>query len=158
LVTHQTDYDAFGEVTQAATNGQVTQYSVYDNAGRVWKTNSGDGVDKVMLYDAQGHVTAQITSSVVGAVAALQSQQDADLLGVAGERRADTQVDLLGRIVQQTQGARSAAGLNGSSGSNGSNELALSSTVLASAQPLLDEDGATTGWAGSNQVRLDWTS
>lgn len=96
-------YNAFGELVNKGVNGGRQEYFDYDNAGQLWRTNAGDGVDKVALYDLQGHQTAQIVSGgqgradldlhVYGNAAAV-----ADLTEV---RRTDTRYDLLGRVVQQ---------------------------------------------------------
>jgi YD repeat-containing protein len=55
-------YNAFGEVTARLSDGVTGEYFHYDAAGRLWRTNTGDGVDKVYLYDAQGNRTSEIRS------------------------------------------------------------------------------------------------
>ncbi|WP_256081313.1 DUF4214 domain-containing protein [Massilia sp. YIM B04103] len=68
-VTRKTQkYNAFGEVTGTGVvygNGpeQMVSYTDYDVAGRAWRSNGGDGVDKVTLYDVQGRATAMIRSA-----------------------------------------------------------------------------------------------
>ena len=47
LVSHETAYNAFGEATSRAVNGTTVEYTDYDNAGHAWRTNAGDGIDKV---------------------------------------------------------------------------------------------------------------
>ncbi|MBL4955159.1 RHS repeat protein, partial [Neobacillus sp. YIM B02564] len=66
--------------------------------GRVWRSNAGDGVVKVMLYDLQGNQTAVLASAsqdlkTAGSAAA------ADAL--TGLRRNTSQYDALGRVVRQ---------------------------------------------------------
>jgi YD repeat-containing protein len=55
-------YNAFGEVTARGINGVFAEQTAYDNAGRAWRTNSGDGVWKYMLYNGTGQQTVAITS------------------------------------------------------------------------------------------------
>jgi YD repeat-containing protein len=64
-------YDAFGAVVEQGNFGSTipgdsTGWQVkyaYDGAGRVWKTNAGDGVYKLYVHDANGNLTATITSN-----------------------------------------------------------------------------------------------
>ncbi|MET3448207.1 LysM peptidoglycan-binding domain-containing protein [Ralstonia sp. 1138] len=113
-VTTGMTYNAFGEMVgrgsfATGSAAQYQEYFNYDNAGRLWRTNGGDGNVKVVLYDLQGRQTAQITSagSVGGANAGTDlsqfaNAQSVDQLGNAGLRRIDSQLDLLGRVTQQT--------------------------------------------------------
>lgn len=113
-VTTGMTYNAFGEMVgrgsfATGSAAQYQEYFNYDNAGRLWRTNSGDGNVKVVLYDLQGRQTALITSagSVGGANAGTDlsqfaNAQSVDQLGNAGLRRIDSQLDLLGRVTRQT--------------------------------------------------------
>ncbi|MFG0787541.1 Ig-like domain repeat protein [Delftia tsuruhatensis] len=101
-------YNAFGEVTQKRVldNGQELQgvetYD-YDNAGRVWRTNAGDGVYKVLAYDMQGRQTAQLISEGLDLKTAYQDAQsalNAQAANKAQFRRTDMRYDALGRLVQ----------------------------------------------------------
>ncbi|WP_419688228.1 Ig-like domain repeat protein [Burkholderia theae] len=104
-------FDSFGDMVQRgsyATGGapQYQEYFDYDNAGRLWRTNSGDGTAHVTLYDLLGFKTADITSagSEGGSGAGVDLSQSAsaqavDEMGSNGLRRTDMQVDLLGRTV-----------------------------------------------------------
>ncbi|WP_426000361.1 Ig-like domain-containing protein [Caulobacter sp. DWR1-3-2b1] len=64
-------YDAFGAVVQQGFNadpfpGSTTGWNVkynYDAAGRVWKSNAGDGVYKLYIHDANGNLTATVSSA-----------------------------------------------------------------------------------------------
>ncbi|SFD93269.1 Ig-like domain repeat protein [Paracidovorax konjaci] len=101
-------YNAFGEVTRKRVldGGQALQGDEvydYDNAGRVWRSNAGDGVMKVMAYDLQGRQTVQLVASGMlkledfgDALAALGAQANAP----EQFRRTDMRYDLLGRLVQ----------------------------------------------------------
>ncbi len=70
---NQVQYNSFGEVinkrTYTNTTGTLSvastwdEFAEYDQAGRVFKTNSEDGVVKVMAYDANDNVTIRITST-----------------------------------------------------------------------------------------------
>jgi len=67
--THQeVRYNAFGEISGKRTNSGGSQaawqeVSEYDRAGRIWKTNSGTGVTRVYVYDANGNATLGIEST-----------------------------------------------------------------------------------------------
>ncbi|HSW22329.1 MAG TPA: RHS repeat domain-containing protein, partial [Burkholderiaceae bacterium] len=63
VVIAQLEYNAFGELTRKGTQGGRQEYFDYDGAGRMWRSNAGDGVDRISLFDLQGHVTAQISSA-----------------------------------------------------------------------------------------------
>jgi YD repeat-containing protein len=70
---NQVQYSSFGEVINKRTYTNSTgtlsaagtwdEFAEYDQAGRIFKTNSEDGVVKVMAYDANGNVTIRITST-----------------------------------------------------------------------------------------------
>ncbi len=115
VVSNETEYNAFGETVRQGLNGGRQIYFDYDNAGQVWRTNSGDGVDKVMLHNLQGVQTAVISSA--GAVAGvdlggnalnnISSAQQAEQL--SGMRRTVSQVDLLGRVTTLTMPERNGA-------------------------------------------------
>ncbi|WP_445286901.1 Ig-like domain repeat protein [Variovorax atrisoli] len=96
------NYNAFGELVSKGVVGQAGgEYFDYDNAGRLWRTNAGDGVDKVALYDLQGHQTADIRSTGQGrADLNLRNFGSAqEVAGLADVRRTNTTYDLLGRVV-----------------------------------------------------------
>ncbi|PHV05358.1 hypothetical protein CSQ96_20900 [Janthinobacterium sp. BJB412] len=102
------DYNAFGEITATTVRSgskpaETVSYAKYDRAGRAWLSNQDDGVDKVTLFDAMGHATAQIvsTSNAQGANANPlgRLQSPAQLAGMAELRRTDTRYDLLGNVV-----------------------------------------------------------
>ncbi|WP_459569053.1 carbohydrate-binding protein, partial [Cupriavidus sp. 8B] len=117
-------YNGFGEMilrgTSASASPEWQEHFDYDAAGRQWRTNSGDGVEKVMLYDLQGHQTASIASAgSQGSQADLGvdlgqagSAQQVDQL-TAGVRRTDSGLDLLGHALQQTLPGRYDSGIGG---------------------------------------------
>ncbi|WP_298302998.1 LysM peptidoglycan-binding domain-containing protein [uncultured Erythrobacter sp.] len=62
-LTSQTEYNAFGDVTRAGVNGLWQTENKFDQAGRMWATNAGDGVWKFFGYDKNGNQTAAITTA-----------------------------------------------------------------------------------------------
>ncbi|WP_143328117.1 RHS repeat protein, partial [Caballeronia pedi] len=60
-------YNAFGELTGKRTNGgglggSWQEYADYDNAGRVVRTNFGDGISHLFMYDRNGNATLKVES------------------------------------------------------------------------------------------------
>ena len=93
-----TDYNAFGEVVSRSDDDELSEHFAYDQAGRVIRSNGGDGVEKVYLYNLAGQATAEIRSATrelpgmtYEAVAALTTDR----------MRTETRYDLLGRMVEQ---------------------------------------------------------
>ncbi|MDQ0069692.1 YD repeat-containing protein [Variovorax boronicumulans] len=144
-------YNAFGEVTRKSVNGVAGEYFDYDNAGRVWRTNAGDGVDKVAFYNLQGKQTAQILSygSTYENVD-LKSFQHADELAWRDLRRTDTVYDALGHAVQ-TVGAEREEWDTGPRNSR----LYTHATLGSSSQKVSDESG-NVSWQGTNAVNVSW--
>lgn len=70
--THENQYDRFGQLVArgvhayGATSYQLQEFFCYDNAGRLWKTNSGDGVVKITVRDAAGNATLTLRASSAG--------------------------------------------------------------------------------------------
>lgn len=67
-----TKYDAFGEIVNkgmgsvaSGTTPVYQEYTQYNVMGKVQRSNSGDGVSKIYLYDLNGNTTRQITSTSV---------------------------------------------------------------------------------------------
>ncbi|WP_399678708.1 Ig-like domain repeat protein [Xenophilus sp.] len=140
-------YNAFGELVGRSVNGQAVEYFDYDNAGRLWRTNAGDGVDRVALYDALGNQTAQIGSAGAGR-ADMNLRHVGDAAQVAGfkdVRRTDTTYDLLGRVVSQAGPERLET-----QGGAGVRTDALAGGIASRAS----HDGQ--GWSGINTVNLSW--
>jgi len=100
-------YDSFGEIASKAvyTNGVVTglqETFEYDHAGRLWRTNSGDGVLKVYAYNLAGQATAEIHGQTAAVASALAGAADANAAnGLSGTMRTVTVYDLKGQAVQQ---------------------------------------------------------
>jgi len=55
-----TAYNAYGDVSQRGINGLWQERFFYDNRGLVEQTNSGDGVWRFFVYDANGNKTLTI--------------------------------------------------------------------------------------------------
>ena len=98
-------YDANNNVVSAGANGDV--YYDYDNDGRLWRSNSGDGVNKVYLYNLQGKATAVIKSQSLdlkgdGRFTDPQTTATWLLGSLMGQTmRAETVYDVLGRVKEQ---------------------------------------------------------
>src|SRR5262249_6252913 len=64
IVTRSAIFNAFGEITSKsvanAVSGNGTEEFFYDRAGRMWKTNSNDGVYRLYLHNMAGQATAEI--------------------------------------------------------------------------------------------------
>ena len=61
-------YNQYGEITERKLGGNGQPFAtqeqmVYDNAGRVVKTNAGDGAWKFFVYDANGNATLTLASN-----------------------------------------------------------------------------------------------
>ncbi|MEJ8837144.1 LysM peptidoglycan-binding domain-containing protein [Ramlibacter sp. AN1133] len=154
VVTTALEYNAFGELTRKGTQAGRQEYFDYDNAGRLWRTNSGDGVDRISLYDALGNATAEIRSSGSGRdnidIKSFASAQAADANPYT--RRVDVRYDALGRVTARTEAARQE--LQG-----GVTVLRqfTSAGVLASASTQRDENGMAVPGA-LNKLSLGWNS
>ena len=60
--TVMTHYNAFGEVSERGLNSVYAEKFDYDDAGRLWRTNSGDGTWKYFMYDKVGNQTLMVAS------------------------------------------------------------------------------------------------
>ena len=98
IIDRTADYNAFGEVDAQGVNG-FQEYFDYDQAGRLWRTNSGDGINKVYLYNLAGQKTAEIKSQTLDLRNFDGPQQVAAL--TTQRMRTETRYDLLGRVVEQ---------------------------------------------------------
>ena len=104
-------YDAFGEMTSQEVNGDSTDavYYRYDQAGRLWNTNSNGGIDTVYLYDMAGKATATIKSQQLN----LSQYSQGEVAGMTTDvERTETRYDLLGNVVEQRTPAYSQANTN----------------------------------------------
>jgi len=106
-VAQITRYNAFGEITGRGfddpDDGDDTQVYhetfEYDLAGNVWRTNTGDGVYRVYLYNLAGQVTAEIHDPGSNTIRLIGSPASASAL--TSSIRTNTRYDLAGRVVDQ---------------------------------------------------------
>ncbi|PTT85528.1 hypothetical protein DBR42_14320, partial [Pelomonas sp. HMWF004] len=96
-------YNAFGEITAKLRDGAQYAYYDYDVAGRVWRTNADDGVDKVYTYDLQDNVSSTITSATLNLKSTdYTSAGNVPTTLAAGVRRTVNKVDKRGKVLEQT--------------------------------------------------------
>ena len=100
-------YDAFGEMDEKAVFQYGTtptptwqEFFSYDQAGHLWRTNSGDGVYKVYFYNLAGQQTGQLTSRSID-LSTYASAAAAD--NAIDKTHQVTVYDLDGRVVQQRE-------------------------------------------------------
>ena len=105
-VAHGSAYNAFGEVVAKGIDGGWQEFFDYDQAGRLWRSNAGDGQVRVMLHDLQGNTTAFIQGN---GRAALPADSAWSAARAADVRRTDTRYDLLGRVIAQTHAEQDAS-------------------------------------------------
>ena len=68
-IISEVEYNSFNQVTGKRTYAGVApttwqEVATYDRAGRSWRSNSGDGVTKVYVYDANGNSTLSISGTL----------------------------------------------------------------------------------------------
>ena len=101
VVETRVGFNAFGEMTSRGIVGkgdEAAETFEYDNGGRLWRSNAGDGVRKVMLHDLQGRQTAQISSATQDLSTVTTAAQ---ALLMADTRRSQAQYDVLGNQIQE---------------------------------------------------------
>ncbi|MDB5874632.1 MAG: LysM peptidoglycan-binding protein [Ramlibacter sp.] len=102
-------FNGFGEMTSRKVDTQEVEHWEYDKAGRVWRTNAGDGVERITVYDVLGRATMDIRNTgVAGDITVSQMTQGTAATGTAG-RRTITLYDKLGRVIEQRQPTRQEA-------------------------------------------------
>lgn len=166
-------YNAFGEVS-TRTQGLVSSSAPvdknnqenfdYDNAGHLWRTNSGDGVWKVMLYDAQGRMTTTLVSATLD-LSTVTSAEQAITLSSSNLRRTDTVYDAMGRVIKVTEPERAITQPSVSvSQVTGSGSIASSATMTPVMEEFNDVTDVHVGnapspwiikWSGTNQVNFN---
>ncbi|HVK93219.1 MAG TPA: DUF4214 domain-containing protein, partial [Noviherbaspirillum sp.] len=128
----------------------------YDNAGRVWRTNGGDGVDKIMLHGIEGHVTAEIRSADRQLKSAQYDSAD-DVVGLDKVLRTETRYDLMGRAIAQASPTRYESVV-----ANSLQSAFVSANVISRARNELmlsyNGEGSERAWTGVNEVKLQWMS
>ncbi|MFC4314279.1 hypothetical protein ACFPN2_34765 [Steroidobacter flavus] len=100
IVTTKVKYNAFGEVilkgvVDGGPDSGQQEYFQYDQMGRIWRTNSGDGVDKIYAYNLAGNATVELKSKSVDLKTAYAS---ASLALESATPRAETVYDVNGNV------------------------------------------------------------
>jgi YD repeat-containing protein len=106
MATTRSSYNGFGELISKSIDGLAGgETFAYDQAGRLWRTNSEDGVYKVYLYDLQGNATAKLTSryNASGSVDLRAVADAAAANALAGTIRTETVYDRMGRVLEQRE-------------------------------------------------------
>jgi YD repeat-containing protein len=106
MATTRSNYNAFGELISKSVDGLAgTETYEYDQVGRLWRTNSEDGVYKVYLYDLQGNATATLTSryNPNGSVDLSAPANAAAVNALAGTLRMETVYDVASRVIEQRE-------------------------------------------------------
>ena len=167
------NYNAFGEIIskgvfEASATAQAQEFFHYDQAGRVWRTNSGDGVTKVYLYNLAGQVTAELRSQTVDLSSSsfTSAQNVVTSVAPADLMRTETRYDARGSVVEQR--------LPTSSTSNGPEQvttdvqitipppgsvpatLPLTHSVVSSSAWYVTPNPNGGQWIYSNKVSLTW--
>ncbi|CAM3375318.1 YD repeat-containing protein [Paracidovorax anthurii] len=165
-------YNGFGEVTRrrvldagrAMFGGEGFQVPgageeryEYDNAGRVWRSNAGDGVMKVLAYNLQGQQTVQLVAAGDIGLGGYRDTMEA-LTAQAGApaqfRRTDMRYDLLGRLVQTLAPDRAS---DRAMGITARQNLVYGVISQSEVGPVSGDTGAVQ-WRPYNQVDLVWRS
>ena len=94
-------YKAFGEITQKMRDGTAFESNSYDVAGRLWKTNAGDGVVKINWYDLQGNVTSSFVSNGTYDLSTVASPDALNSVPANLLRRTRNSYDKLSHVTRQ---------------------------------------------------------
>ncbi|GKS92669.1 hypothetical protein AVTE2539_24910 [Acidovorax sp. SUPP2539] len=150
-------YNAFGEVTRkrvldAGVALQGDETYEYDNAGRAWRSNAGDGVAKVLAYNLQGQQTLQLVASGSIDLAGYRTAMEA--LGGQAEvgeqfRRTEMRYDVLGRLVQTLAPERA---------SEQTMAITTRQNLLYGVISQSEVANGVVGQSRKNQVNLVWRS
>jgi len=179
-VSREQKYNAYGEIVARRTGGggpkgEWQEYADYNNAGWVVRTNFGDGVSRLFLYDRNGNATLKVESMETDMRRHAIETGD-DLVGLL--KRADmmqtyTRYDAHNQVIQVRQPKTSGGAprvsfspvdipIDGGKFANTqltiSGWLPKSGSVVGPTLPLEGGDvGAIGGNAGTAQTTVDWT-
>ncbi len=98
--TYHANYNAHGDIVSKGLNGQDQEYFEYDLAGRLTRTNQGDGVYRAYLYDANGNMTTQIQSGITDTYLETMDYGDIALLSPTQVQRTINVYDALNQQIQ----------------------------------------------------------
>ncbi|WP_390342926.1 hypothetical protein ACFJIS_21260 [Variovorax boronicumulans] len=102
--TITTTYNAYGQVSGRRTGagnsaGAAQEYFDYDGAGRLWRTNSQDGINKAWFYDLAGNATLLMQSQTLD----LRSMTMSTLVGRTDILQTITAYDKRNQAISVTQ-------------------------------------------------------
>ncbi|MBA2675084.1 LysM peptidoglycan-binding domain-containing protein, partial [Ramlibacter sp.] len=159
-------YNAFGELTLKTVDGKLLEAESfdYDAAGRLWRTNAGDGVDRVMLYDQLGNMTLELRSDgasngtngasniYLGRTGSIGNVETAFPLAPS-LRQTLTVYDKLGHAIKQVlpQKLEAATGV-------GVLQATVTQTLVTQVGELATGPNNEPQWDKPNKVALSWTS
>jgi YD repeat-containing protein len=110
-------YDAYGSIVRKGIrdpqSGLLPEQYEYDAAGRLWRTNQQDGVEKVYLYNLQGQATAEIRSQTLDLSVYASPSAVASLQAFTDVQRKESVYDVLGRVTRSIEPERYSDGLTG---------------------------------------------
>ncbi|EUJ10338.1 Rhs family protein [Methylophilaceae bacterium 11] len=170
---NEVQYNSFGEVINKRTYTNSTgavgtgtngwdEFAEYDQAGRVFKTNSEDGVVKVMLYDKNGNATMRVTSSdnTTANINTLQNTQAAltTFLASANTLRTMSVYDMRNQLTKTIQAAMDIDGNLGSIVTN-SNSVAADTTnpLTANVNPAQEVNPVNAGNVSLTSGEVTWS-
>lgn len=180
--TQEVRYNTFGEISGKRINGGGTdvtwqESADYDRAGRAWRSNFGDGITRVYVFDANGNATltlgnpsANLAGQTLASTLALGSNSQTVSVFDARNQLIDTiQPSMTGGhtqiAIQQTlaeQGGTSFAGVGGSTlgvaaGQSVAGAVTMPAIVggvtVSRSQALNVTDNATYVWGGDYYTR-----
>ncbi|WP_048438762.1 RHS repeat protein, partial [Caenimonas sp. SL110] len=153
-------YNGFGEMTSRRVDALEAEYFEYSTAGRLWRTNADDGIDRIYLYDLQGRVTQEIRSAgrETGPVNIITVLNPATAATSTDVRRTITQYDKLGRVIKTMMPQR-----QDSQGGVTVSHMTTAASITQQASVVRDDysSGYVSGnyhWTMPNRVQLSWAS
>jgi YD repeat-containing protein len=152
------EYNAFGELIRRGQLGGWQEYFAYDNAGRLWKTNSGDGNAKVFLYDLMGRQTAEISSAGSGRSGSVDvgtATSASQAAGWTSTRRINIKYDALGHVTQREEAVRLTV-----EGGITVRQATANTQITARSMPWADDNDTYVTFNGNNpnSVALTWST
>jgi len=112
IVSRESDYNAFGEVFRRGANGNWHEYFEYDRAGRLWRTNADNGVDKIYLHDLTGNITAMITSQLEDLATYIINVPQSYGMPTGAQQMTEFVYDLRGQVVERRDPRFSSNGIS----------------------------------------------
>lgn len=162
----RTRYNAFGEVTGRGITGGTSNPNVtavyqetfdYDTGGRLWKSNTGDGVVRFHLYDKNGAETLTVAQS--GGTTAINYADAATLVATLDTYGDTSTTDAVTTIIAHDKRGQPTSTLEPDraiSASSASNTISRSRTYNAFGEVLSETDarGYTTSFTYNTMGRM----